>query len=354
MNKNLFNASIIAILVIGAIVGVYVYKNLSERPSFATYQVTKGDISEAIDITGKIKSENVADLGFEIGGRITALNYKVGDRVSKGVIIATANDADLRAQYSVALAEIRSAEALLKQSEELKNKESYDLKALKSPNDTSNDKKAQKEQIEASKAVVEAQGAQLEAARSNAQIAKAEIDKTIIRAPFSGVISKQDVEVGEVAQSNVPILTIINNGEFKIEAFVSEIDAKKIQEGNAVKVTSDSNPGVEYNAKITAIDPAETLINNISSYKITIHFDQNNPELVSGTGINAKIELQKKEGVLIVPKNAVFEDNNKKYIYVSMGGLREKKEIKTGVYGEDNMVEIISGLSEGDIIFTVK
>lgn len=354
MNKSLFRASIVAIIIIGAIVGDYIYNNLSKRPEFSAYQVAKGEISEVLDVSGKIKSENSADLGFEIGGRITALNYKVGDSVKRGTILARSNDADLQSNYLAAIAQVKSAKATLDQLDELKKKEKYDLKALKSPNNTANDKKAQKEQIDASDAAVEAQEAQVTALENLAQSARAEVDKTIIQAPYDGIISRQDVEVGETFQSGTPIITLINKKEFKIELFVSEIDAKKIQVGDAAEITIDSQPGVSYSANVTAVDPAETLINNVSNYKITLHFDQNSSDFISGTDANVHIDLEKLSDVLAVPKSAIFQENDKTYVYISRNGLRQKQEISVGIYGDNDMVEIVSGLSEGDTIFLVK
>jgi len=354
MDKHTLRIGIVSITIIAALVGYYIYGNLSKRPEFSTYQVSKGEISDVLNVSGKVVPEISADLGFETGGKITALNYKVGDEVPQGAILAYANSSDLNYKYQGALAAVESAKQTLQQLEKLEDKSEYELRALKSPNNTSNDKNSQKQQIEANVYAVNAQKAQIIVLEKAAQAAQAQIGKTIIRAPFAGVLSKRNAEVGEVAGSGVPIMTVIKSNEFKIDAYVSQTNNRDIQLGNAAKITMDNNPSVEYNAKVTAIDPAETLSSGISTYKVTFHLDPENPNLISGTDANVNIVLENKSDVLLAPQSAIFENNNKKYVYILKNGLKEEQEISTGIYGESGMTEIISGLSEGDIVLVPK
>jgi RND family efflux transporter MFP subunit len=351
MNKKFLNIGIIAILAIGAIVASFLYKDLSERPNFSVLDVGKGDITEILDLNGKVKSENNADLGFELGGRIIELSHRVGDRVEKGEILAKANDKDLMADYKKDLALVRSAQANLNYYEELLGKEKDKLKSLKKEDANTPDKDAQRNQIDASEAQVEAQEANIEAARASVQNIQAQIDETIIRAPFSGVLSKQDVEVGEVVPNNTPILTLINENDFKVEAYVSEMEAKKIQSGSLAKVTLDNGDKKSYAVRVTAIDPAETLQNDISTYKVTLDFDGEVAGLKSGTDANVKITIGKKTGVVVIPRDALFSENEEKFVYISKMGIRERQEVAVGAYGNNGMVEILSGLKEGDKIY---
>ena len=128
MSKKIFNSSIVAILAIGFLVGNYIWKDLSSRPNFASQKVQKGNIEEALNIRGTVKPNISADLGFESGGRITALTHKVGDKVNQGEILATANSADLKALIVQAVAERNSAQAILDENKNLKKKQILILK----------------------------------------------------------------------------------------------------------------------------------------------------------------------------------------------------------------------------------
>jgi RND family efflux transporter MFP subunit len=355
MNKNIFGISLVAILAIGAIVSVFIYGNMSKRPNFGAAQVERGDISEEISLDGKVKSQEDADLGFERGGKIAKLTHKVGDFVPAGAVLAYSNAADLKAQYNQAVDLAKSSEADLDQYRELYKKEKAKLDSLKKT-DTANsdDKKAQKKQIEASEAQVTSQQEKMSAAYANVDNAKAQIDKTIITAPFDGIITKQDVSVGEAAQSNIPIITLSSQGLFKIEAYASETDVVKLSVGDLAEVSLDDGSRRSFSSQISAIDPAESEISGVSSYKITFSVESDITDLRSGIGTNISVVSRKKTNVLLVPKDAIFSENGMSFVYFSENGLRLKKEVETGISGANGKTEITSGLSVGDKIFILK
>lgn len=350
MNKKIFVSSIASILIVGSAVGSFLYKNVTDRPSFSEISAKKGNVTRVLNLNGKVKSENNADLGFESGGKIIELTHKVGDRVEAGEILARSNNQDLMADYRKNAALARSAEASLKYYEELWKKEKDELRSLKKGDANSSDKDAQRNQIKASEAQVEAQRNNVEAARASVQSIQAQLEKTVIRAPFSGTLAKQDVETGEVAASNAPILTLINENNFKVEIFASEIDASRIRTNDPVEVGFDSLAG-KFSAYVASVDPAETLEGDVSAYKVTLRFGENLSGVKSGMEANAGIVLEKKEGVIVVPQKAIYSENEKKFVYASAAGIRERREIKTGIYGDNNLVEVTEGLKEGDIIY---
>ena len=244
MNKNIFSASLVAILVIGGIVASFLYNDMSKRPNYSTVEIKKGAIEQVLDLDGKIVPQNDAELGFERGGKITKLTHKVGDFVKSGTVLAYANAADLKAQYNQSVDLARSSQADVDQYQELYKKEKAKLDSLKkTATANSADKKAQKRQIEASEAQVVSQEEKVAAAFSNIENARAQIDKTIITAPFDGIVSKQDVEEGEVAQSNVAIITLSSRDSFKVEAFASEIDVRNLHVGDAARIALNDGSG---------------------------------------------------------------------------------------------------------------
>jgi len=352
MNKNIFSASLVAVLVIGGIVASFLYNDMSKRPNYSTVEIKKGTIEQVLGLDGKIAPQNDAELGFERGGKITKLTSKVGDFVKSGTVLAYANAADLKAQYNQSVDLAKSSQADLDQYQELYKKEKAKLDSLKKT-DTANsaDKQAQRKQIEASEAQVASEEDKVAAAFSNVESARAQIDKTIITAPFDGIISKQDALEGEVAQSNIAIITLSSRDSFKVEAYASEIDVRNIHSGDLARITLGDGSGRVFDAEINSIDPTEDLINNISNYKVTLNFRENISDLRSGVGASVSVAAEKKNNVLLVPGDVIFEEGGKKFVYISKNGLREKKEIQTGIYGADATVEVVSGLSAGDNVF---
>ena len=345
MKNKLLPVGIIVIVIIGAIIANVIDDFYSKRPTFAAVQAKKMDISETLDFDGTVTSQTVADLGFENGGKIIVLTHQVGDLVTAGTILAKSDNSDLIAQYNGALAQVSSAQARLEQDKKIYKVEKLKYQSLRD----GHAKTIQHAQAEASKAAIDAQQAQIAAANADVQFAKDQIDKTIIRAPFDGVVSKQDAQVGEVAAADNPIIFLISNGSYKIEALVSQTDVNKMKIGDKATVTLDPfGTDNRLGATVTLIDPAETQINGISNYKVTLEFsDSSIPDIRSGQDANISILSGSKSGAIVIPKQSIFEEAGKKYVYVSSNGNDQKTEIETGIYSSDGMVEVTKGLDEG-------
>lgn len=352
MNRKIFNSSAAAIIIIGILVGFYLWKDLTKEPSFSSAKAERGNIQEILDISGKIKPQDDSSLGFEVSGKVLELAHKNGDRVAQGEILARLDDKDLQADYAQSAALANSARSILEEDKALEDRELHKLKSIKKENINLNDKKAQQEQVDAQKALVSSQEAQVAAAQAGVAAARSQLDKAVIRAPYSGMVANQNIQEGEIAAIGTPILTLVNDGSFEIDANVSELDVQKIKIGQEAKISLLENPGEKYLARISEVDPAQTDVNGVSNYHVVLQFASAPSSLRSGMSADISVIAGDKNNVLVVPKSAVFQENNRQFVYVANGNAREKKEVETGIYGADQ-VEIISGISEGDNILVL-
>ncbi|MEI7750272.1 MAG: efflux RND transporter periplasmic adaptor subunit [Candidatus Moraniibacteriota bacterium] len=350
MEKKFIGIGIGTILVIGVVTGGILYGNLTARPGYSETRVTKGDVTETLNVSGKVAPIRFVDLGFEEGGRITELSHTVGDQVNQGDVLARINDADLLAQYDAALASVRAAQAGRDSSVSLLGKEQEKLTSLKKAGANASDKNAQRDQIDSSEALVKVGQANVDAASASVRVLAAQIEKTVIRAPFSGIVAKQDPAVGESVAVGAPVLTLIDTSDFKMVAYVSETDAKSIRIGNKAELSLDTDAGKTLSAHVTAIDRTETLQNGVSTYKVEVRFDEKVSGVVSGADANVKITLSSVSGAVVVPKDAVYSEGGREFVIISAGGTREKREVSTGIRGDNGMAEILSGLGESDTI----
>jgi len=145
---------------------------------------------------------------------------------------------------------------------------------------------------------VEAQKANIDAATASVQASEAQIKQTIISAPFSGILAKQDVEVGEVAPSNVSIMTLINGDDFKVEIFASEVDAGNIKVGEKAEITLDNNAGkliLPMSSQLIRQKQCKTMF---QLYKVTLNFDEKIENIKSGTDADVTIITGSKDGVI--------------------------------------------------------
>ncbi len=180
---------------------------------------------------------------------------------------------------------------------------------------------------------------------------RAQLEKTIIRSPIDGIVTKQDAEVGEIVSPGVNLVSVISDAEMEIEADVSEVNIGKIAIGNIVSITFDAFPDTVYQGEIFYIEPAETIVDDVVNYKVKIKIIGDVIGLKSGLTANLRIKSASKENVLSVPQYAITVRDGKSYVQkVLDNGEVEEVTVTTGLVGSDGMVEISSGLSQGDTI----
>ncbi len=203
---------------------------------------------------------------------------------------------------------------------------------------------------------IRAQQANVEGAQAEVSGLLSQIEKSVVRAPISGVISKQERKVGESVSAFSPAVTIISAGEFEVETFVPEADISLVRVGLPVKITLDAYTSEDiFPAKVARIDPAETLIEGVATYKVVLVFNEKDERIRSGMTANSTIESDKRENVLALPLRAVITKEGKEFVRIAHGETYEEVPVTTGLRGSNGMVEITSGLKEGDeVVLFVK
>ncbi len=198
---------------------------------------------------------------------------------------------------------------------------------------------------------VATQSAQLKSAQAALANAYALLSKTLISAPFNGTITKVDVEAGEIASPNTPVIDMMGGGQYKIESYVSESDIAKMSIGQSADVTLDAyGKDQKFSAKIVSVDSSETVIDGVSTYKTTFVFDTEDPRIKSGMTSNITVTTDQKKGVVVVPQNAVYLLNGDKVIDVLVDGNIVTKKVVTGGISTEGDLLIVSGINEGDTI----
>jgi len=197
---------------------------------------------------------------------------------------------------------------------------------------------------------IRAQEAAVRQAEAKVKVVEAQLGQAVLRAPIAGVVTQQDAKVGEIVAANVKLVALISQGELKIEANVPEADIAKITIGNSGKVTLDAyGSNVIFGAHVRSIDPGETVIDGVPTYKTTILFDTHDTRVRTGMTANVTITAAKKDEVLVIPQRMVTNRGADAFVLIlgDDGTAREVKII-TGLRGSDGNIEIIEGLTKGD------
>ena len=203
----------------------------------------------------------------------------------------------------------------------------------------------------ASSEEVSAQQAKVEQAQANVSVIRAQLNKSFLRSPIRGTVTEQNAKVGQIVSANQTIMTVISQSNLEVDANVPEADMAKLQLGNAVRITLDAyGDDVLFTGKVVRIDPAETVIEGVSTYKTTIQFDTDDVRIRSGMTANLDIRTDERLNAIVIPQRSVISRNGRKFVLVAAGSGTEEREIQTGLKGSDGNIEVVSGLVPGELI----
>lgn len=211
---------------------------------------------------------------------------------------------------------------------------------------------AQEAQVGQSEANVAAGEAQVKQSEANVRNYRAQLAKTILYAPIDGVVTKQNAETGEIIAANSPIIAIISKNQYELEANIPEADIAKVHVGNSANVVLDAYPDINFEAKITSIDPAETIVEGVATYKVTLQLVSEDGKIKSGMTANIDILAEKKENVLSVPQRSITTKNGDKFVTILTDDTTQEVKVTTGIKGTNGYIEIMDGINEGDKVVT--
>ena len=210
----------------------------------------------------------------------------------------------------------------------------------------------QEARVQQAQLVLNTQAARVQQTFADVQRINAQLGNYAIYSPLNGVVTKQEAEVGEIMASNATVVTIISQNAFEIVTNVPEADIAKVQIGNVADLTLDAySDSVHFNATVIKIDPAQTTIEGVSTYKVTLQFEKEDDRVRSGMTANIVMTTGKREQVLSIPQRAIISRNSHKVVQLQgVGGQVTEVPVTTGLQSSDGFVEVIDGLKEGDLV----
>lgn len=196
---------------------------------------------------------------------------------------------------------------------------------------------------------IKAQEARVESATASVQNIQAKINKTVILSPINGIVSKQDAKMGEIVSANTTLVSLVSAVKFEVETFVPEVDVAKVSIGDTVRITLDAyGNNIQFPASVVSVEPAETMIEGVATYKTVLQFNEDDERIKSGMTANIDIMTDRRENVIFVPARVVSTKNGSRYVEILEGEKVKKVEVEVGIRGSDGNIEIISGIEEGE------
>ncbi len=198
---------------------------------------------------------------------------------------------------------------------------------------------------------VSAQAAQVKSAEADVTSVQAQLRKTLVVAPFDGIVTKIDLKIGEISSPNTSEISLMSAGTFEIESYIPEVNIARVKIQDQANITLDAyGSTVSFAASIISIDPAETLKDGVSTYKTRLRFTENDPRIKSGMTANIRITTERKSNAISVPRSIVTEKDGRHFLQVKAGDVITDVEVTIGDAAGFGQVEILSGLNEGDVV----
>lgn len=393
LSRNLLHSSRNKLVAFGlvfllACAGIYVISH-SDRAaksssaltnaSVQSYRAERRDMMRTISLSGQTVPLAQVDLSTKYAGNITAVYVDLGDTVEPGQILLEQDPVDTslqlsqnRAAWAQAAAETKSAQSqfysdLQKAQVEyatakmnynryviLKDEGAVSQKDLDTMYQALIVAKAALDNLQLQNVgdtpalIAGKQAAQAKAKYTVDSLSK-QLEDLTIRAPRHGVISYRNAEAGAMAAANTKVLTITDTSGIYIDCPVAEADVAAIQPGMTVSVSVESLANT-YDGTITYVSPAMDPTNKTYIVRITL----SNPDTLLRGGMFAQssLEVLQRRNTLFVPKDALVEQNGVSQLYViNPDSTIAIRTVRTGLRN-DNYVEILEGLSDGEQIAT--
>ena len=324
-----------------------------------TVAAQRGRVEETVTNSraGTVKARRRAKLAPEVGGRVLSLPRRRGTHVRQGELLLRVDDALQRARLRLAEDEQKAAAAQREQAclvAERAGRDHERTHQLGKDGLVSRDIEDRVEsEARAAEAACRAAASAADRATSAVALAKAELDKTVLLAPFDGIVADTFIEEGEWTTPSPPalpippILDLIDTRSIYVSAPMDEVDSGRIRKGQAARITVDSQPGKIFAARIVEVAPyvMDRLEQNRT---VEIELELDDPAvagtLLPGTSADAEVVLSARDDVLRVPTSALLEGGE---VLVLERERLVERTLQIGLRNWD-MTEVASGLQAGE------
>jgi len=325
-------------------------------------RVERGTVEATVSNTraGTVKACRRAKLSAPAGGQIAKLSVKKGQHVNANQILLELWNEDLQAQKQLAQDQLKTsitqskeactvaetAQRDAERAQQLREQGFVSQEALERALSTAT----------ARQAACESSRSAIEQSRSRIDVAKASLERMVLRAPFSGIVADISGELGEYATPSppgiltLPAIDLIDDSCMYVSAPIDEVDAANVKVGQVARITLDAIKDKTFPGKVKRIAPyVLELEKQARTVEVEVEFLEAASEenLLIGYSADVEIVYESHANVLRIPTQTLLE--GKRVLFYGAGGLLEDRTITTGLSNWDQ-TEITAGLNESDQI----
>ncbi len=358
----------LVILLIAAGVGTWWFtrtKTVSVKTTTVrTYSASSGGGRTLLNASGYVTTRLEATVSSKVTGKIAEILVEEGMKVEEGQILAKLDASNANASLRLAEARLSSARMSLAESEPMAAFASEELKRLVSLQAA---KSVSESDVGKAEAEAQFQQAKLERLKADIDVASRQVDEwkqqvndTIIRAPFTGVVTTKDSQPGEMISpmsaggfTRTGICTLVDMASLEIEVDVGESFINRVKAGQAVEATLDAYPEWKIPCKVIAIIP--TADRQKATVKVRVAFEKLDPRILPQMGVKVAFQgdqpaaAETANGQWVVPKSAVAVNAGRDVVWVVGNGKVERRAVTVAATFNDEST-ISAGLAAGESV----
>jgi RND family efflux transporter MFP subunit len=332
--------------------------------SVAAREFNTQSAATVLNASGYVTARRQATVSSKFTGKVTEVLIEEGMQVEEDQVLARLDEANIRASYELAAAQLFSSRQSLKETESLLKEALLNRDRTTRLLDRKLVSEVEMDRANALAGTLQAQldrkGADVEVALRQLDIYRQQLEDTIIRAPFAGVIVAKNAQPGEMISpisagggfTRTGIGTIVDMSSLEIEIDVNEAYINRVTAGQEVVATLDAYPDWKIPCHVIAIIP--TADRQRATVEVRVGFDELDPRILPDMGVKVAFQEVDQDDAgtvartgLLVPETALRKQDGKTYVFVIDNGFAERRAVSLGdVRGGDAMV--VAGLTAGE------
>jgi len=335
--------------------GGVAYQRSRPQPSVRVrvQSVARGSVRDLVSTVaaGRLGARREATIRAEIAGRVVRLAKRRGDRVAADEIILAYDAQDLRDRVRAAESGVSLAGAQAAQAEASARLAASNARRARELSDRGAAAPVEAETLSGQAEVAQRAVAAAQAARAqgsaNVTVARTALTRTVVRAPFAGVVLTTAVEEGEVTAPGAPMFVLADDSVLRVDAELDEADLGRVRVGMTTEVAFDAFPSERFEGRVTEVAPSVTQDlrgNRAVAVRVALPRD---PRFRVGMSADVDVVVATRADVLAVSPGAVMGRGTDRSVYVMEGGFVRRRAVTTGISTWE-AVEVTRGLRVGE------
>lgn len=292
-----------------------------KRVNVETASAELRQMARQINAVGSLRARDSVMLRAETNGRITEVAFNEGLAVTQGQVLIRLDDSIVKAQLQEAQAKLSLANSQHRRSQQLSQQGFISSQAR------------------------DEAASQLQVAQASVALAQAQLDKTMIRAPFDGLVGLKNISVGDYLSPGVELIAIEAVDPLEVDFRIPEHYLSEITVGLPIDVRLDAFPGKVYRGEVGAISP----VVDATGRSLLLRAQVPNSQMILRPGLFARVTLELgTDEVVMVPESAITPSGGAQYVFKVVNNVVQRIEVSVGLR-RDGWVEVV-GIDAGDEI----